>query len=78
MTKIKLLVTNPKHIWDGRAKCGESPLWDPVNNILYWVDIDGCMAHSYNFFKKKVNTWQFPEKTSWLLPRKNKSSFIAG
>ena len=36
------------------------------------------MAHSYNFFKKKVNTWQFPEKTSWLLPRKNKSSFIAG
>lgn len=31
-----------------RARLGECPVWDEVNNLLYWVDIYNHRVHSYN------------------------------
>lgn len=27
---------------------GEGAIWNPLNNLLYWVDITGCALHWYN------------------------------
>ena len=65
-------------IWRGHSICGEGPLWIPEEQSLYWVDIDGCKAHRFQLEKSEVKSWDFPEKTGWILPREGRSDFIAG
>ena len=65
-------------IWRGHSICGEGPLWIPVEQALYWVDIDGCKAHQFQLENGEVKSWDFPEKTGWILPREGRSDFIAG
>ena len=65
-------------IWPGHSICGEGPLWIPAQQALYWVDIDGCKAHSYHLEDSTVQSWDFPEKTGWLLPREGREDFVAG
>ena len=65
-------------IWRGHSICGEGPLWIPEEQALYWVDIDGCKAHRFQLEKGEVKSWDFPEKTGWILPREGRSDFIAG
>jgi len=31
-----------------RARVGESPLWSPTEQVLWWVDIDGCAVHRFD------------------------------
>ena len=72
------VVENLNCIWPGHSICGEGPLWIPEEQSLYWVDIDGCKAHRYQFKDESVQSWDFPEKTGWLLPREGRSDFVAG
>ena len=65
-------------IWTGHSICGEGPLWIPEEQALYWVDIDGCKAHCFQLEDGEVKSWDFPEKTGWILPREGRSDFIAG
>ena len=65
-------------IWKGHSICGEGPLWIPEEQALYWVDIDGCKAHRFQMEDGEVKSWDFPEKTGWILPRDGGSDFIAG
>ena len=65
-------------IWTGHSICGEGPLWIPEEQALYWVDIDGCKAHRFKLEGGEVKSWDFPEKTGWILPREGRSDFIAG
>ena len=65
-------------IWRGHSICGEWPLWIPEEQGLYWVDIDGCKAHRFQLENGEVKSWDFPEKTGWILPREGRSDFIAG
>ncbi len=65
-------------IWRGHSICGEGPLWIPEEQALYWVDIDGCKAHQFQLENGEVKSWDFPEKTGWILPREGRSDFIAG
>lgn len=37
--------TMPSLLLDARARLGESPLWHPQEQRLYWVDIDGHNIH---------------------------------
>ena len=55
-------------IWKGHSICGEGPLWIPEEQALYWVDIDGCKAHRFQMEDGEVKSWDFPEKTGWILP----------
>ena len=77
---MKLVDTNSDLVcvWQANAKCGEGPLWDENEKALYWVDIDGKKA--YRFIPKTTNKkfWDLPEKTGWLLRRKNYGGFVAG
>ena len=65
-------------IWKGHSICGEGPLWIPEEQALYWVDIDGCKAHRFQMEDGEVKSWDFPEKTGWILPRYGGADFIAG
>jgi len=65
-------------IWTGHSICGEGPLWIPEEQALYWVDIDGCKAHRFQMEGGEVKSWDFPEKTGWILPCEGRSDFIAG
>ena len=65
-------------IWRGHSICGEGPLWIPEEQALYWVDIDGCKAQRFQLENGEVKSWDFPEKTGWILPREGRSDFIAG
>ena len=72
------IVEDLKCIWRGHSICGEGPLWIPEEQALYWVDIDGCKAHRFQLENGEVKSWDFPEKTGWILPREGRSDFIAG
>lgn len=39
---------------------GECPLWDPQQELLYWVDIAGCAVHRLNPATGAHSSWQMP------------------
>ena len=42
-------------LFDDGNLCGESPLWDEEQQVLYWTDCVGCKLYSYNW-KTKLKT----------------------
>ncbi|KKW66907.1 gluconolactonase [Lampropedia cohaerens] len=45
---------------------GESPVWDPVGNCLYWTDIDASRVHRLDWNSQTVRTWTTPEKVGCI------------
>jgi sugar lactone lactonase YvrE len=45
-------------IADNKDILGESPIWDPNDNILYWVDTEKYNIYSYDYAEKKVTTYK--------------------
>ncbi len=43
MTRSKVEIAVP-----AQAELGESPLWSPDEEVLYWADIEGKQVHRYN------------------------------
>ena len=41
MTSVEIAVSHPSLL-------GECPLWSPLEEILYWIDIEGRQIHRYN------------------------------
>lgn len=39
---------NAKLLIDAKSTLGEGPVWDINKQLLYWVDIEGCLLHAYN------------------------------
>jgi sugar lactone lactonase YvrE len=42
---------------DVGAKLGECPVWNPVEGLLYWVDIDGCAVHAFDPAEGLDRSW---------------------
>ena len=40
-----------------RDQTGESPLWSPSDQALYWVDITGQQLRRYNWATRSVQSW---------------------
>ena len=49
---------------------GESPLWDPQENLLYWVDILGQKIHRLDPESKQHTEFQLPEIVTSIALRK--------
>ncbi len=41
MTSVDVVVAEP-------ADLGEGPIWSTTEQVLYWIDIDGCAIHRYD------------------------------
>lgn len=57
---------------------GESPVWHPLEKVLYWVDITGEKLHRYNFEKEETETFEMGCMIGCVVPAtKNYSVIVA-
>ena len=60
-----------------RDSLGESPLWDPVTERLFWVDINRCLIHQLDPRTGEITDW--PCKTEpGCLGRADNGRLVAG
>ena len=52
---------------DTRCAVGESPVWDHIEQRLYWVDIDAATIHRLER-DGTVRRWSLPEKAGCIAP----------
>lgn len=52
------------------AIVGESPLWSPLERVLYWVDITGQKIHRFNPRTAKNDTFALPQSVTAVGLRK--------
>jgi len=46
---------------DAKAELGEGTLWDPLAQVLWWIDIWGRLIHRYDPATGQDDTWDAPE-----------------
>lgn len=47
---------------DARNKLGEGPVWCLREQVLYWVDIEGCKLQCWRSALGEKRIWQLPER----------------
>lgn len=57
---------------------GESPLWSPVDQVLWWVDIEGRRLHAFDWNSRKARTWTTPERFGCIALLENGALLAAG
>lgn len=56
---------------------GESPLWHPTEQTLYWVDIPARKILRANIYMGTVETWNMPSEPGCIAPAANGGLVIA-
>ena len=70
-------MTEADCIVNTRDSLGESPLWDPVTERLFWVDINRCLIHQLDPRTGEITDW--PCKTEpGCLGRADSGRLVAG
>ena len=46
---------------DAKAQLGEGTIWDPVEGVLWWIDIYGPTIHRHDPTTGENRSWQAPE-----------------
>ena len=54
MVKVECVVESKNYL-------GEGPVWDPVEGVLYWVDMLEKKIWSFEPSRDKTRTWQLPK-----------------
>lgn len=62
---------------DARNAVGESPVWSPAGQALYWVDIPARKLHRWTLATQTLSTWQAPEMLACIAPTAS-GHWIAG
>jgi L-arabinonolactonase len=60
-----------------RSELGEGPLWDTVEQALYWVDITGRLIHRFDPATGRDRTWATPEDVGSLALRERGGMVVA-
>lgn len=50
-----------------RAELGESPCWDPVQNVLWWVDVSGRQLLRTDVDTGRSDSWGTPEVPGFVV-----------
>lgn len=50
------------------ARLGESPLWHPDEQVLYWVDIPGRVLHRHDPVRGEHRAWPQPSEPACCVP----------
>ena len=61
----------------GRDLLGEGPLWDPRDEVLYWVDSNGCRVRRLDPAGGEVRDWPVPERIGSLALRESGGAVVA-
>jgi len=62
-------IMHPECVLDARALLGESPVWDEIEQCLYWVDIDGCRLHRFDPASGEDRAWEIGEEIGCIARR---------
>lgn len=62
---------------DAHAKIGESPLWDPEHNLLYWADIKAPALFCFNPRTGENRTWPVESDIGAFALMKNNAALVA-
>ena len=60
-----------------RDRLGEGPLWDPRDQVLYWVDSNGCRIRRLNPETGEVVNWPVTEQIGCMALREVGGAVIA-
>lgn len=55
-------------IWNEPCCLGEAPIWHPVENVLYWVDILGPKLHRLDPIHQHHQSWTMPTAITCIAP----------
>jgi len=55
-------------VLDAQNAVGESPVWSPIEQALYWVDIPVRKIHRLAMVTQELSTWVCPEMTGCIAP----------
>ncbi|WP_339528378.1 SMP-30/gluconolactonase/LRE family protein [Pseudomonas mucidolens] len=64
-------------IVDARNAVGESPVWVPEENALYWVDIPNGVLQRWNATSNQVKSWKGPQMLA-CIARDDQGGWVAG
>lgn len=62
---------------DTKSTLGEGPVWDWKKQVLFWVDIEGCILHRYNPIRKEHHTWSFEHMVGAVVPTDKDTLLLA-
>lgn len=54
-------MTDVTCVLEAGAELGEGTLWDPLEGVLWWLDIWGSRIHRYDPATGRDDTWETPE-----------------
>lgn len=69
MSSETVLTKDIECIYNQPALLGESPLWDPQQQLLYWVDIERAELHCLNPKTKEHRVWSMPSEIGCIALR---------
>jgi len=55
---------------DAKSQLGEGSLWHPIENKLYWIDIENKELHNYDPVTKKDLHFDLPARVGTVVPVK--------
>ncbi len=62
---------------DRRFKLGECPVWDEIEQALYFTDITACTLFRYDWQSKDLKSWSLPEECGSFGLRKAGGAVLA-
>lgn len=71
------MARHPDCVWNAGARLGEGPLWVPVEQALYWVDIKAPAVHRLEPGNGERRTWAMPVEIGCIAKRRA-GGFVAG
>lgn len=68
----------PKNIWPTRSKLGEGVVWIEAEQSVYYVDIHGQHIHRYCLINQQKQTWDVPQKPTFIFPTNRNNVLLCG
>ena len=59
------------------AIMGEAPIWHPLRNTLFWLDVHGKRLFEYTPQRKDCRMWDFKRKISTVVPESQTTVVVA-
>jgi sugar lactone lactonase YvrE len=70
-------MATPRRIADTVDTLGESPVWCPADQALWWVDIEAPAVRRWNWRAGTTQSWPMPEAVGSLALRENGGLLVA-